>query len=281
MGKYLPYSGNHSIQEMIVAARFQKMVDEQGLEDAKDVLQTSLKQDFPCLKALHQLRKINLAQVQNETSPQHAQEPDRLGGFEFMRVRSNAKPSCILKFLDDAISINFLEYKSWETTLAQSLSYLETVLRTLNLEKNPIIGFGLKYRDRFTFNGAPSEAHAELLLRTDSKFVSKHCFNSGSLWHCDSGWFDPSTPPEKYRILNQLKIKSTVIDQTPAIIVDHNATCQLRAPRQSVESLFQPPDDIRAGIESVLEQMHIQNKSILEDMLLSEILEEIGMGINS
>lgn len=72
--------------------------------------------------------------------------------------------------------------------------------------------------------------------------------------------------------------KSVVIDQVPTVFIDHNAVCQLRIPRQSVESLFRPSAGIKAGIKKILESMHNKNKSILKEVLLPEILERIGLG---
>ena len=274
MGKYLPYSGNHSIQETIIAIRFQKMVDEQEVEYAKDLVQTSLKEDFPQLKALHQVQTINVGQVQNEATLQHTQGPSRLGGFEFMRVRPDARPSCVLNFSNDTFSINFLEYSNWEITLTESLKYLKTVLPAINLAGNPIVGCVLKYVDRYTFDGSPDEASAGLLLQSDSKFVTRHCFDSGPTWHCHSGWFDLW---EEVRILNQLEVGSTIVDQIPTIILDHNSVCHLRMPRQSIDSLFHPSSDTEKGIEDILERMHACNKSVLKDVLLSEVLNDIGI----
>ena len=60
------------------------------------------------------------------------------------------------------LTANFLDYKNWMTTREDSLDYIKTILSALTLEENPAVSFGLRYIDRYTFDGPTESSHADL-----------------------------------------------------------------------------------------------------------------------
>ncbi len=271
MGRYLPYSGTHSIQEAVVALHFRGTFNSEAVGRAQNNAQVELRKAFPRSGGIHELQVNQTGQgvvVQESGSP-------RLAGFELSRVKADAKPSRVLRIVGNMLTVNFLEYKNWKSTLKDSLSYIRTVLAPLTLVENPIMAFSLRYIDRYTFDGPAHEPRAEMLLRRGCTYIAERCFEGGPLWHCHSGWFDPLETGD--RVLNQLNVGSAIVDQAPTVTVDHNAICQLTAPRQTIESLFQPPSEKIARLEHVLNDLHRRNGTILRAMLLPEMLASIGM----
>lgn len=57
------------------------------------------------------------------------------------------------------------------------------------------------------------------------------------------------------------------------------AICQLTAPRQTIESLFQPSSEKAVGLDAILDALHRQNGAILRDMLVTDTLKQIGMSV--
>lgn len=270
MGSYLPYSGNHSIQEAVVAIHFRGTFDSEAVGRAQSNAQDELKDVFPRSGAIHQLRVNQTGQgvVVQESGP------PRLAGFELSKVKPDAKPARVLRFVESMLTVNFLEYQDWESALDDSLRYIRTTLSPLTLVENPVMAFSLRYIDRYTFDGPPDEPRAEMLLRKGCVYIAERCFEGGALWHCHSGWFEPYNTGD--RILNQLNVGSAIVDQAPTVTVDHNAICQLATPRQTIESLFQSSEKV-AGLEKVLNNLHRQNGTILRDMLVPDMLQRIGM----
>ena len=272
MGRYLPYSGTHSIQEAVVALHFRGPFNSEAVGRAHNNAQVELRKAFPRSGGIHELRVNQTAEgvVVQESGP------PRLAGFEFSRVKADAKPSRVLRLVENTLTVNFLEYKNWKSALKDSLSYIRTVLAPLALVENPIMAFSLRYIDRYTFDGLANESRAEMLLRRGCTYIAERCFEGGPLWHCHSGWFDPPDNGGD-RILNQLNVGSAIVDQAPTVTVDHNAICQLTAPRQTIESLFQPSSEKIARLEQVLNDLHRRNGTILRAMLVPEMLATIGM----
>ena len=273
MGQYLPYSGSHSIQEAVVGIHFRSKFSSDAARQARDTAQAELKSVLPRSNEIHQLQEIKIGQIeQGVVAP--ASGPPRLAGFELSKVRADAKPARVLRFLENMLTVNFLEYQNWQTTLNDSLKYIRTVLSPLTLATNPVMALSLRYIDRYTFDGPHDEPRAEMLLCEGNAYMAPRCFDGGSLWHSHSGWFESLGAGD--RILNQLNVGSASVDQVPTVTIDHNAVCQLRSPRQSIESLFQPSGQ-DAGIENALNFLHRQNGEILRDMLQPGMLEKIGM----
>ena len=272
MGKYLPYSGEHSIQEAAVAIHFSRAFDPQTVARAQDAVQANLNDVFPLSNQIHQV--VSEIKTNQGILVPDPESTTHLYGFEFSRVKADAKPARILRLQGEVLTANFLEYDGWETTLKESLKYIRVVLPPLTLAENPIMAFSLKYMDRYTFDGPIDEPRADMLFREGNSYITPCCFQAGPLWHCHSGWFEIHGDN---RILHQFNVGSRVVDQISTVIIDHSAICQLKAPRQTADALFQPPSAANAGIENILKHLHEQNVSVLKDVLKPEILKHIGM----
>lgn len=271
MGKYLPYSGEHSIQEVVVAIHFRRAFDPQTVTRAQDSVQADLKGVFPRSNQIHQASEIRINQG---VLTQASETPVHLAGFEFSKVRADTKPARVLRLLGEGLTVHFLEYDGWETTLKESLKYIRVVLSPLTLAENPVVAFSLRYMDRYTFDGSNDEPSADMLFRKGNSYITPCCFQAGPLWHCNSGWFEAYGDN---RILNQFNVGSQVVDQISTVTIDHNAVYQLTIPRQTADTLFQPPSGTDTGIENVLKHLHGQNGSVLKDVLRHEMLDRIGM----
>ena len=276
MGEYLPYSGNNSIQEVAVAVHFPAEFVPEVVERSYHGAETALKDEFSQFNAIHRQSsevKINImtGQIFHPNAPQNSD----FVGFEFSKLKPNDQPACVLRFRENVLSVHLLEYECWDKTLETSLKYLKTVLSLLNLTENPVIAFSLQYVDRYTFDGPQNQSRAEMLLQNNGTYISERCFDSESLWHCNSGWFEAY---ESGSILHQLNIASGVIDQVSTITINHNATCQLKVFRQSVEAVFHTSSDRKKDIENGLCFLHKRNKEMINDIVLPDMLKKIGMG---
>ncbi len=271
MSEYLPYSGTHSIQEAVIAIHFRGRVSPEEVRYARDTAKAELDSVLPRLNEHHQVQEIKIEQGQLS---QLSGEP-RLVGFELSKVQADAKPARVLRLFENMITVNFLQYKDWGTTLTASLGYTKLLLQAVKLPANPVQAFSLRYIDRYTYDGSLNEPNAGLLLRKGNDYIAPSCFGAGPLWHCHSGWFEALNSVDK--ILNQLNVGSTIVDQVSTVTIDHNAICQLSLPRQSIEALFEPPSGKDAGIEYALDRLHDKNGDILRNMLVPEMLDRIGL----
>ena len=272
MGEYVPFAGEHSIQEAAIAVHFQGELEPQQIELIRGRVHADLNVDFG---RSQEIRGGNINIDMSDLKAAAAQPVvAHLAGFQFSSPKEEVAPDRILRFVKGLLMASFMKYPEWDMVMNDGLRYIKTVVSSLPLAETPIVGFSLRYVDRYAFDGPITDACAGLLFVSDNPYLAAHCFNAGPLWHCHSGWFEDLS--DEVRVLNQLDVGSAVIDGAPATTIDHNAVWQLRNPRQSTESLFVSSNG-RTGLKEALVHLHDKNKEILQAMLKPEMLRRIGM----
>ena len=273
MTYYLPYTDQHSIQEVQVALHLQRELTEPQIAAARLGIEPTIKELLP------RVAEMRGGTVTVEMSPQGVQASvgtveASLAGLQYSRVRGDGTPAHILELANSSLSVKILEYDGWDRVRKDTTKYLRTVTAYLPLEENPVLAASLSFTDRYTFAGDAKDARAALLFQEGNKYITAHSFSAGPLWHCHSGWFDDITPNE--RTLNRLNIGSNIIDLAPTVTIEHQAIVQFAAPRQSLERIFDHSDQGSSVVE-LFDSLHERNKSILSALLLPDMLQKIGI----
>ena len=275
MNEYLPYAGQHSIEEVRVALQLQHEFDQQEIASARASVEADLKDVLP--RSAELMGGSITVDLSNPEAPiRPGPVSSNLAGFQFSRVRGDGKPAQVLTLSNNLLSVNVLEYGGWTKVRGEGIKYIRAVLASLPLAGNPVMAISLQFIDRYTFNGNYRDAKAALLFAKDNEYLSARCFNAGPLWHCHTGWFDEVGADG--RVLNELNVGSGVVDQASTVTIDHQATLHLSTPRQSIEALFDHSKE-GLGLRVVLDTLHDKNKSILRDILQPEMLAKIGIEI--
>ena len=271
MGEYVPFAGEHSIQEAAIAVHFQGEFEPEQIDLTRGRAHADLNAEFG---RSQEIRGGNINIDMSDPDAPAATGSARVVGFEFSRPKEGGASSRTLRFANNELLASFTEYTEWSEVLADSLRYIKTVLSSVPLSDSPIVAFSLRYVDRYSFTGPDTDARADLLFESDGPYLTSLCFTAGPLWHCHSGWFEDLSQEE--RILNQLNVGSAVIDGASAVTVDHNAVWILKSPRQSTDTLLSPQED-HTGLKRALNRLHDRNKEILRVMLHHSMIERIGM----
>ena len=273
MSEYLPYSDKHSIQEAQVALQFLSAFGQQEIESARSSIEADFKDILPRSAEIRE-GSVTLDVSNLDTPQQMGSASASLAGFQFSKVRGDGKLARVLQLSGNVVLIRILDYEIWSVSRADSIKYITAVLEPLSLAGNPVMASSLQFIDRYTFDGKPDAAKADLLFLDGNEYLTTRCFTTGPLWHCHTGWFDLLNGSD--RVLNHLNVASTVIDQAPTVTIDHRATLHLATPRQSLDALLTPPDGT-LGLGAALDILHDKNKDILKAMLLTEMLDRIGL----
>ncbi len=274
MTEYLPYAGTNAIQEAVIGVHFRNNFPLPDVAQARAAAEAGLKAVLP------RLEDIQEAQLKIENTNQEFMRIEgggalRLSGFQMTKTGADGKPSRVLRMVTNLLAVHFMKYDRWASTLEDSLRYILTVLPRLDLESNPLQAFSLRYIDRFTFDGSPDDAEASLLINDGSSYVTRQCFDTGPFWHCNSGWFE--TFGDSFRVLSQLNMGSSMIDNAPTVTIDHNMICQMSRPHNSVESFLEASGGKSIGLEASLTKLHELNRSVLSDILLADMSRRIGL----
>jgi uncharacterized protein (TIGR04255 family) len=273
VSEYLPFTEQHSIQEVQIAVHFQHEFGQEEIASARAGVEPEVKDALP------RSAEMRGGSVTVDMSSQGAQVrtgsvESNLAGFQYSRIRGDGKPSLVLQLANNLVSFNVLEYGGWEIVRADSIKYIAALLSFLSLESNPVMATSLKFTDRYTFDGETSDAKADLLFVAENEYMTARCFTAGPLWHCHSGWFDDLVTAG--RVLNHLNVGSGLVDLAPTVTIDHQATVHLSTPRQSLDAFLRPSEE-SGGLPVILDTLHNKNKEILGAILLPEMLGKIGM----
>ena len=270
MPEYLPFNEKHSVQEARINLLFEGQFRQQAVDSAREAATDALSGDLPYVTDVHGgSLQINLT-IPGSPIPSQSQ----FVGFQMSAVQRNSQPARVLLLTNNQLSVSILDYVSWDITSRAVLEYINPVLSALPLSENPVTSYGKRVIDRYTFDGRPEDARADLLFVRQNPYVTPHAFESGPNWHCNSGWFDFRLED---RVLHNLNVASNRIELSSIVTIDHNATIQLRSRCLSTQDLYNPSDGSH-GLEGVLDSLHEQNKEILRAMLTSEMLTKIGLG---
>ena len=273
MAEYLPFQGRNSIQEAQISVLFLGPFDQRSIEEARGLARADLSGELPqAAEARGGAFRIDITDPTALTLYEPLQSD--LMGFRLFRVWENGTPAQVLQLADNILSVSIMDYESWETAIEYAIKYLRVVLISLPLEQNPVVAFSLRFVDRYTYSGDPDDARADKLFAQGNPYITQHTFDAGSVWHCNTGWFDDTARDD--RVLHNLNVTSSLIDLSSTVIIDHHATRHLGAPRHSLATVFEP----RAGATGLVEALgclHDRNKSILRQALRPEMLARIGM----
>ena len=274
MTEYLPYAGTNAIQEAVIGVHFRNNFSLPDVAQARTVAEANLKDIFPRSEDIHE------AQLKIENTNQEIMRIEgggalHLSGFQLIKTGADGKPSRVLRMVTNLLTVHFMKYDRWVPTLSDSLQYILTILPRLDLENNALQAFSLRYIDRFTFDGSPDDAKASLLINDESSFVAKQCFSVGPFWHCNSGWFEEFG--DSSRVLSQLNLGSSMVDNAPTVTIDHNMVCQMKRLHNTVESFLESAGGKNTGFEASLNHLHDMNHAVLSDILLADMSRRIGL----
>ena len=271
MGEFLPYAGANSVQEVIFGVHFQQP---QGLGNT-DQLLTVAKTELPEFHQFNLTHSLDIGiDIPSSGIGTLSLAPPPGNGFEFFLLGHDKKPEQIVRYTRGLFTAHFAKYSGWNNVLPASLRYVrKLVLGRLDLAANPIVAVSLRFIDTYTYTGDRNEACAQFLFKRNTPYIVAHCFETKGAWHSNIGWFEVGLEDDK--ILNQLNIENRITDGNVVVTADHNGVCQFRSPRKSIPEI----DDSASGtgLEGILNKLHAGNKSVLQSILLDDMLQRIGV----
>ena len=194
-------------------------------------------------------------------------------GFSLSKLKHDGSPAQLVRVAGNSVFFHTLVYDRWAETKNLALHYLERVVTGIAVQPtNPVTSFLLRYIDRFPFDGSVSEVQASLLFREHTKFLAGVCLDIGPFWHCNTGWFEPSSHAD--RLLHQLNVSIGAVGDVATATIDHTAT-QTLTPRSTIDDIFRPKGAL--DLETALDRMHKANKVIVADLVVPAIAQKIGL----
>jgi uncharacterized protein (TIGR04255 family) len=186
----------------------------------------------------------------------------------------------LVRIAPHGISIHCLDYSRWDSVWAKAQQTLQRVFAKLGPSGSVLSGIGLKYVDRFVYEGSEQDFDAKMLIKDSSPYITPKSLNAGMQWHTHSGWFqsmDNEFPP----VLTQLNIDAVLMrqDNVPVHFTTIDQTHIVRSLKaEDVPSLtkaLQP----NSSVSRLLLDLHTLNKEILVDLLTPAMCKRINLRV--
>ena len=152
---------------------------------------------------------------------------------------------------------------------------------TQDLYYSVISIIGLKYVDRFLYEGSREEYSPYGLFNAETDLIFRRAFSATPIWHCHVGWFEDLQGFGP--CINQLNINTIYGNISGAekhiTNIDHNAIFRIKPNGMDLASVIGEKNDDNTYINKVMNALHLMNKQILAHLLTQDMVRRINLGV--
>jgi uncharacterized protein (TIGR04255 family) len=268
-GGFRPINKAHAIVEVVWYIQFSGEFSKGALNKFL-TLKGPLADDLP---KFSEIQKFSFA-----ITPQGAAAQHELGGLEFQRIKKDGSLGWMLRIQDNSISTHCLDYSTWTQSWQDASKYLHLALSNIEGPDLPVSLVGLKYIDRFLYEGPADQLDMSKLLQGNSELLFPKAFRAGPLWHCHTGWFETVAGCNS-DCLNQLNIDAayTTIagERKHTTTIDHNALVRFSQGEDKLQAIVGDSPNDTSQLNTIMNALHDGNKKVLANLLTAEMSERI------
>lgn len=275
--RFKPINQAHAIVEVVFFHQFAPEFSDATLRRLSE-LEFELKDELPKATPIQKL-ETRLEQTPEGRTSRLTEKPS---GIELRRFNANGDVEWLLRITETTIAAHCLDYSTWEQVWPQAQHYLQQASAHLEGESNFLTAVGLKYVDRFLYEGPVSAYDPRLLFAEQSGQLPRQLLTSQPLWHCHTGWFEPLAGIGQDS-LNQLNIDTIFVNlagrRRHVTTIEHTAVVHLtgydNAASENTADV-EPQDDERSV--QIMVNLHDHNKRLLQGLLNADMVRRINLG---
>lgn len=265
--KLKPYAKTHAIQNAVFVLEWKEQLTEKQIADVKGLAtkfrNLGLGETIPMPLLEIKFDKVDAAgKVQSDSG---------LGGFSFTRQPVAAGPSRSVAIARPHCAIGVPDYTRWDQVFADVKEYLKVVLNEI-APSRPLAAISLQYIDVFTWLDDPDELNLSEVFRAN-KYVPPVVLEQKNLWHLHQGYKSAQIeePIQHARVDN--------INIDVADLPGDKRAIQVTAAHQAIleKPLWQANGKNWDALISLFQNLHINNKQIVMDLLTTEVCDKIGL----
>jgi uncharacterized protein (TIGR04255 family) len=267
MESFNPLHAAHAIEQVVFYIQFGRPISDNRLAELKTICD-QFSEELPGLSDTTGLSVVFGNVIGN-------QQASHISGFTRRSVNRDGTLEHELRVEKSSIQFVTTRYTRWQQTWDQANKYFNALLPLFQQDAIPA-AIGLNYVDKFVWAGNPENCRAEHLIRTDSKYVSKHIFETTEFWHSHAGVFIRSNPQTR-RLLN---LNIDYLDEPRpnglkrVVQIATTLTDQFNQP--SYEELSKV-ENIQDFFNSHMQDMHSYGKIILIDVMTEDMSKRIAL----
>ena len=268
--RFEPVNSAHAITETVFAFEFSSPFAPESVDRLLELeTQADINEELPAFKRIQTEGFLLKADAQGIEFQERVQKGTV--GILLQRMRPDGTPEWGVQASEDSIILHCLEYSTWSEVWARVQLYFQAILAKIIPSDIVLNAITLKYVDQFVFQGDYSTEYNPLLLFNEkTKFIHPSALReSGSRWHCHTGWFAPYK--DAFECLNQLNIDTAILQNgNHRTKIEHNQ--MIRNVNININELLGS-----ASLDNYMSYMHKENKNIVRDLLNPQMAKRISL----
>jgi uncharacterized protein (TIGR04255 family) len=203
---------------------------------------------------------------------------NQVPGAEWKHVKPDGDLDWLARLTTNSVSVHCVDYSRWTEVWPIAYGILKPIFRACDEQPLSLANVGLRYIDRFDFNGDPADYDISMLIRPDNPHIARQVLRGGTRWHNYTGWFEPSEDL-KMPVLQQLNVDA--VEQPPKnlpiVSITHASLLRRQHPGQ-LDDYRRFPHIHDSPVARLMELAHGNNQKLLREVLTDNMLQRIGLG---
>ena len=159
---YSPINKAHSIVETVFFIQFNKPFSD-STKSKLIAIGDDLKDQLPKSNLINKTAfKFDMSALNNSSVNEI-----EVVGIELQKTNDDGSLSWMLRIAEDIISVHCLDYTRWDDVWEKAKYYLNKSREHIGGRDNFISCIGLRYIDRFCYNGKPNESNLKELFKSN------------------------------------------------------------------------------------------------------------------
>lgn len=268
MPEFKPFAGEHAIQAMGFVIELAAPISSGVLVKLRTSLTERWKKELP--------RRLDSHSITMSVGPDVTNAPPVMrpaGPFMLDRTLPNGQSEIAFRVAPEALGVNFTVYTRWKDIWSRARTFLQSA--AAELDKGPTVGAAvLTYVDRFVWDGDPSAASTEALLRPNSEFITPRVQREPGQWHCYQGFFEGENNPLPHQQLVNVNLDKKIEDNACVFEITTLHRSIVQAEKPALVNLLEPEE---SALDHLMSKMHERNKEILAAILSDEMCQRIAL----
>ena len=275
---FRPINSAHAIVECTVFVEFVPVFSRAVRDRFVNNLASQLQNDLPKTN----VQKVLETAINIQDGQPSGTLKEELNGIELQRIKPDGALEWMLRTTENIISVHCLDYTRWDDIWLEAKKYLQLAFRQVRGSENFVNSIGIKYIDRFVYDGINEEYRVSDLFSEETDLISRRLFSPNPLWHSHTGWFEDLVEIDS-SCLNQLNIDATYANfsglRKPVVTVEHNVILKTSSNSDSISSYldYEGEDENNTKLDQIMHALHMVNKKVLSSLLNSEMKERINL----
>ncbi|WP_343683937.1 hypothetical protein [Asticcacaulis sp.] len=259
---FQPINSDHAIESAVFASRFNVLIDDDDIL----ALHAQMREyrDILPFVSLQQVSIID-ASVPFPSAQQKLM-------LDASMLRADGTAIWNLRVSGYEAVVTCTRYSRWQKTWGQARQLILFVAETMKRRQTDVFlsNLALTVTDRFL---ASDQKYQLSDLFKINDFVPQFAYKRGPKWHCHTGWFEA---PGGFEVLNHLNIDARYDPEASSFDSDGSTLSILHRQQANIKALGETAS-LTTTLDQTMQELHIQNKRVLECLLKEEVLNMIGL----